>query len=448
MRTTDTIAAISSSLTPAGIGIVRLSGEKAVEIADRIYRGKTRLEDSPTHTIHYGFVYDGEEKVDQVLIMLMRAPRTYTGEDVVEIDCHGGTFVLQRILALCFQAGAIPAEPGEFTKRAFLNGKIDLSQAEAVSDIINAENTSALKVGLGQLGGKLSAEIRSIRADLLQEIAFIEAALDDPEHYSLDEYRPQLEENLHAMKSRTEMLLQKADTGMILKSGVNTVILGKPNSGKSSLYNLLAGSQRAIVTDVAGTTRDVLREQIRMHDITLNISDTAGIRQSDDLVEKIGVDRAREAAENADLILCVVDGSKPFTAEDKEVLEYCSQKKTIVLLNKSDLGNVSDIDGAIRFSAKTGEGLDLLEQRIRDLFYHGELNLNDEIYITEARHKAALSDADRSMKLAIASAESGMPEDIISVDLNDAYESLGMILGERVDEDIINEIFSKFCMGK
>ncbi len=455
MRTNDTIAAIATALSPSGIGIVRISGEDAIETADKIFKGSKKLCEAQTHTINFGYIYDKDEVVDQVLVMIMKAPRSYTGENVVEIQCHGGVLVMKRILSLVIDAGANQAEPGEFTKRAFLNGKIDLTQAEAVADIIDAESQNSLKVGVRQLKGKLSEELKDIRRQLLNDIAFIEAALDDPEHYSLDGYGEELETKTAMISARIERLIRNSEAGIIMKSGIDTVILGRPNSGKSSLLNLLAGTNRAIVTDIAGTTRDTLTENVTLAGIKLNVTDTAGLRESRDTVEKIGVERAKKAAKEAELILCVLDGSEDLTEEDSEVLDFIEGMRAIILINKQDLSTWKPcVDERISkypfigFSAKSGQGLKELESIVKDMFFTGEINLNDEIYITDIRHVQALKAAQESLRLVKAGIESGLPEDVISVDLTDAYESLGTITGETVGEDIINEIFSKFCMGK
>lgn len=455
MRTNDTIAAIATALSPGGIGVVRISGEDAVTIADKIFIGKKSLRDADTHTINFGYIYDHDEPVDQVLCMIMKAPHSYTGENVVEIQCHGGVLVMKRILSLCIDAGANLAEPGEFTKRAFLNGKIDLSQAEAVADIIDAESQNSLKVGVSQLKGKLSSEINDIRAILLHEIAFIEAALDDPEHYSLDDYGCELERKAASICSRLDKLIKNSDAGIFIKSGIDTAIIGRPNAGKSSVLNLLSGTDRAIVTDIEGTTRDTLIEHISLAGIRLNLTDTAGLRDSENMVEQIGVDRAKKAAEDADLILVVIDGAKEFSSEDKEVLKLVEGKNVIVLINKQDLSEwkpVSDEEVIkypfVGFSAKSGQGLKELEAIIKDKFFNGEINLNDEIYVTGVRQLQALKSAFNSVKLVREGIAMGQTEDFLSVDLTDAYEVLGSITGETVGEDIINEIFSKFCMGK
>ena len=388
--------------------------------------------------------------------MLMRGPRSYTAEDTVEIDCHGGVLVMRKILETVVKNGARLAEPGEFTKRAFLNGRIDLSQAEAVIDVINAKNDYALKSSVNQLNGAMSRKVKELREKLIYEIAFIESALDDPEHISLEGYPEILHERLIPIKQEIEKLLATADNGRVVREGVKTVILGKPNAGKSSLMNVLVGEERAIVTDVAGTTRDTLEENIRLHGISLNIIDTAGIRDTDDIVEKIGVDKARQIADDADLIIYVVDGSRPLDENDREIMELIRGRKAIVLLNKTDLEmlvtekELEERTGqtVIPVSAKEQKGIDVLEERIRELFFSGKIDFNDEVMITNVRHKTALREAYDSLLLVEKSIEDQMPEDFFSIDLMNAYEELGTIVGEALEDDLVNEIFSKFCMGK
>ena len=453
-----TIAAISTAMSNSGIGIVRMSGDEAVEIADRIYKGKKekRLSEQPSHTIHYGYITDGEDTIDEVLVMIMRGPHSYTGEDTVEIDCHGGVFAMQRVLDTVLKNGAEIAEPGEFTKRAFLNGRMDLSQAEAVMDVIQAKNEYALRSSMDQLRGSVQKAIREIREKLIYHIAYIESALDDPEHISLEGYPQELLEVVDNEQKEVKRLLKTSSDGKMIQEGIQTVILGKPNAGKSSLLNLLIGENRAIVTDIAGTTRDILEEYITLHGISLKIIDTAGIRETKDIVEKIGVDRAREMAQKADLILYVVDSSVPLDENDEEIMEMLDRKKAIILYNKTDLQPVIQPDilkektghPVIPISAKEEKGITELEEQIKEMFFGGEISFNDEVYITNARHKAALEEADRSLDLVRNSIEMGMPEDFFSIDLMNAYENLGKILGESVGEDLVNEIFSKFCMGK
>lgn len=458
MNQSDTIAAVATAMSPSGIGIVRISGADAVVVADRVYRSKggKRLVDQLTHTIHYGFVVDGVDEIDEVLVMLMRGPHSYTGEDTVEIDCHGGVLAMKKVLEAVVRAGARPAEPGEFTKRAFLNGRIDLSQAEAVMDVISAKNEYALKSSLHQLQGSVMERIKEIRASIIYEIAFIESALDDPEHISIDGYGEKLSVVVDEQIKRIKGLLDTADEGKMIQEGIKTVIVGKPNVGKSSLLNLLVGEEKAIVTDIAGTTRDVLEEVINLQGISLRMLDTAGIRDASDKVEQIGVDRARAHAKDADLILYVVDSSKPLDDNDVQIMELIQDKRAIVLLNKSDLdGKVTedDIKGKVQapiitISAKDRTGIDVLEEEIKKMFFAGDISFNDEVYITNIRHKAALEEAGKSLVQVKESIEMQMPEDFYSIDLTSAYESLGSITGESMGEDLVNEIFSKFCTGK
>ena len=455
---TDTIAAIATAMSPSGIGIVRISGSQAFSVIEKIFRkknGKT-ADTRQSHRIHYGYIQDGEEVLDEVLVMIMKGPHSYTAEDTVEINCHGGVLVMQRILETVIRNGARPAEPGEFTKRAFLNGRIDLSQAEAVIDVINAQNDHALKSSVHQLRGQVSRKIREIRETILYEIAFIESALDDPEHISLEGYPPQLSEKLASVEEELRRLLDTFDDGRVMTEGVRTVILGKPNAGKSTLMNVLAGEEKAIVTDIAGTTRDTLEETIRLRGITLRVVDTAGIRDTEDVVEKIGVSRAMEAAKNADLIIYVVDGSTELDENDRNIIRLIQGRKAVVLLNKSDLDmkvgqeELERLTGrrVLPVSAREETGIELLEQEIQTMFFQGGLHFNDQVYITNARHKAALEDGARSIAMVRRSIADGMPEDFYSIDLMDAYQKLGTIVGEAVGEDLVNEIFSKFCMGK
>ena len=454
-----TIAAISPALSASGIGIIRISGENAMDVISRIYRskgGKKQIKEQPTHTIHYGYIYDGEELIDEVLVMLMYAPRTFTGEDTVEIDCHGGVFAMKRVLETVLKNGAEIAAPGEFTKRAFLNGRLDLSQAEAVMDVIQAKNEYALRSSMDQLRGSVYRAIKEIREKLIYHIAYIESALDDPEHFSLEGYPQELLEDVDKEEKKVKELLKSSSDGKMIQEGIQTVILGKPNAGKSSLLNLLIGENKAIVTDIAGTTRDILEEYITLHGITLKIIDTAGIRETEDVVEKIGVSRAREMAQKADLILYVVDSSAPLDENDEEIIGMLSDKKAIVLYNKTDLMPAVDMQDlkkrtghpVIPISAKEETGIFELEEEIKSMFFSGNLSFNDEVYITNARHKAALEEADQSLELVRNSIEMGMPEDFFSIDLMNANEKLGTIVGEAVGEDLVNEIFSKFCTGK
>ena len=472
----STIAAIATAMSESGIGIVRISGENAVNFAYQIYSTKTGkwiFSLFYSHTFHYGFIVDDEngrdEIIDEVMVSLMKAPRSYTAEDTVEINCHGGILVVKRVLETVLKHGARLAQPGEFTKRAFLNGRIDLSKAEAVMDVIHSKNEFALKSSLGQLRGSVSDIVKKLRGELIYEIAFIESALDDPEHISLEGYKERLEEKADTIIKELENLLKASDNGRIRKEGINTVIVGKPNAGKSSLLNLLVGEDKAIVTDVAGTTRDVLEVSIRLHGISLNVTDTAGIRFTEDIVEKIGVEKAKKYASEADLIVYVVDGSMPLDESDYEIMKLIADKKAIVLLNKTDLvpaiteeSIFSDMERflkelpsfgqreieIIRTSTKENVGIDLFENKLKEMFFHGEISFNDEIVITNMRHKEALKDAYESMLQVKKSLENDMPEDFYSIDLMSAYASLGTIIGEEVGEDLVNEIFSEFCMGK
>ena len=467
MYDTDTIAAISTAVSEAGIGIIRISGPDAIRTADRIFKGKQRLEEVPSHTIHYGMIRDGEETIDEVLVSVFHAPRSFTAEDTVEINCHGGVYAMQRVLSLVLRSGARPAQPGEFSRRAFLNGRIDLSQAEAVMDVIRAKNEYALKSSVSQLKGSVSRTIRSLRSEILYETARIEAALDDPEHYSLDGYPPVLREKNEEWLLKIRTLIDSADNGRMLQEGIRTVIVGKPNAGKSSLLNAFLGEERAIVTDIAGTTRDVLTEVLRLGDLTLILQDTAGIRDTEDVVEHIGVSRARSSLKEADLVIYVADSSVPVDQNDADIARMIVQEKkeALILLNKSDLtqvtgedtirnmfADVSDTSYAmppvIVISAKEETGMDRIRQAIIDLFYHGEISFNDEIFITNARQKSKLEEAYGYLLNVSNSIDMSMPEDFYFIDLKGAYEALGAISGETVNEDLINEIFDKFCMGK
>ena len=468
----DTIAAISTGMTNAGIGIVRISGNEAFEVIDRIYKGKEILSEADSHTIHYGFIQKDNENVDEVLVSVMKAPKTFTGEDIVEINCHGGTFVLQKVLETVLENGARAAEPGEFTKRAFLNGKIDLSQAEAVIDVIQSQNEYALKSSVSQLKGSVRRKIEEIRKEILYHTAFIETALDDPEHISVDGYGEKLQNTIEKIKKELKKLISSADDGRILKEGIQTVIVGKPNAGKSSLLNVLSGRERAIVTDIEGTTRDILEEQIHLQGLNLNMIDTAGIRETEDIIEKMGVEKAKEYIKAADLIIYVVDASRNLDENDEKILNLVYNKKAIILLNKSDLDTVitnEDIEQKIEevssvyktdekkkennipmidISAKKEQGIREFEETLKRMFLRGNISFNDEIYITNLRQKEALKEAVNSLEKVTESINNQMPEDFYSIDLMDAYEILGSITGETIGEDLVNEIFSKFCMGK
>lgn len=481
---TDTIAAVATAMSDSGIGIIRVSGDEAVLIVDKIYRNvkmQRTLTEYRSHTIHYGFIIeDNETVIDEVMVSVMKAPKSYTAEDTVEINCHGGVFIMKKILGAVVKAGARTAESGEFTKRAFLNGRIDLSKAEAVMDMIHAKNEFALRSSVKQLKGSVSDMIQEIRADILHEIAFIEAALDDPEHFDLesDGYGDALLQIIKKIGERIRTLIASSEDGRILTEGIQTVIVGKPNAGKSSLLNILVGEERAIVTDIAGTTRDVLEETISIDGILFRILDTAGIRYTEDVVEKIGVDRAKQAVKDADLVLYVIDSSVFLDENDKNIFQMIENKNTIILLNKSDLTTVVTKDDIysfaervqgqstnnrvesdskvyhkyegriIRTSMKEQNGISLFLKTVKEIFFHGDIMYNDEVYITNMRHKEALQNAFESLLQVRKSIEDHMPEDFYTIDLMNAYTSLGKIIGEEVGDDLVNEIFSKFCMGK
>lgn len=460
----DTIAAIATALSNSGIGIVRMSGEESLEIIDKVYQSKHGgkvLSQMPSHTIHYGFICDDDKIIDEVMVAIMKAPHSYTMEDTVEINCHGGTLVMKRILETVIKYGARPADPGEFTKRAFLNGRIDLSQAESVIDVINARNDFALDSSIHQLRGNVREKIKNLRAGIIHEIAYIESALDDPEHISLDGFGEQLHLMIGKIAKEIEELLSVSENGELMKEGIRTVIVGKPNAGKSSLMNVLVGRERAIVTDMPGTTRDVLEEQINLDGILLHVIDTAGIRDTKDRIEQIGVEKAKEYIDKSDLVIYVVDSSVDLDKNDEDILKLLQNHKVLILLNKSDLSQFISEDvlkqklsqqklsfPMISISAKQETGIEKLKNTIKEMFFSGEINANEEIIITNVRQKSALQSALQSLKLVEQSIENQMPEDFYSIDLMDAYEKLGNITGETVEEDLVNEIFSKFCMGK
>lgn len=456
---TDTIAAVATAVSNAGISIIRISGEDSFKIIDKIYRSKKgdkKLSQVPSHTIHYGYITDNETVIDEVMVLVMRAPNTYTKEDVVEIDCHGGIVVTKKVLETVLKYGARTALPGEFTKRAFLNGRIDLSQAEAVSDIINAKSEMAVKNSLSQLNGNIFVQINKVRDSIIHDIAFIEAALDDPEHISLDDFKDQVYENVEENIEIIDKLIKSSSGGRMLREGIKTVILGKPNAGKSSLMNTLTGIERAIVTDIPGTTRDTLEEAIQIGSVSLNIIDTAGIRNTEDVVEQIGVNKAKRTAEEADLVIYVVDSSVSLDENDDEIIKLIKEKNTVVLLNKSDLIpvlNKQDIEKitekeVFNISAKENQGLEQLEDWIVSKFFGGKISFNDEVFISNIRQREALVECRKSLMMVKQSIEDGMTEDFYAIDMMSAYGLLGSIIGEEVDEDLINTIFREFCMGK
>lgn len=461
----ETIASIATAMNQSGIGIIRVSGPESITIVDRIYRTKSKeqkLSSFEANTIHYGFVYDGDELLDEVMVAIMKAPHSYTTEDTVEIDCHGGNLIMKKILEVVLKNGARLAKPGEFTKRAFLNGRIDLSKAEAVMDLINSSSDFSLKASVKQLRGSVSEKVKTLREAILYEIAFIESALDDPEHISLEGYPVSLQEKCTSIIEELEKLIRSSQNGKLIKDGISTVIIGKPNAGKSSFLNVLVGEERAIVTSVAGTTRDILEESIQLSGIGLKLMDTAGIHDTDDEVESIGVKKAIQSAKEADLILYVVDTSRPLDEADYEILQMIQDKPMILVCNKMDLEQVvSDEEllsicskfglhhvDMVKISAKENLGIEALEEKVEKLFFGGNITMNDEVVITNTRHKEALIEAMDAMKQVSISIMNDMPEDFYSIDLMTAYTSLGRIIGESVEDDVVNEIFAKFCMGK
>ncbi len=455
----DTIAAITTAMSNAGIGIIRISGDNALNIIDKIYRSKNGnkiISKQKSHTIHYGYIFDNNTVIDEVIILIMKAPNSYTVEDVIEINCHGGVVVMKKILELILKKGARCAEPGEFTKRAFLNGRIDLSQAEAVIDIINSKNDFALRSSINQLKGSILNKIKELRKIIITDIAFIEASLDDPEHIDLDDFSDRLLININKINDELNILLSSVDNGRLLKEGIKTVIIGKPNVGKSSLLNILVGEDRAIVTDIPGTTRDSLEETININGILLNIIDTAGIRNTEDIVEKIGVERSIKYIDNADLILYVVDASVNLDENDENIIKLIKDKKSIVLLNKSDLKMILSSESlesmigksVVNISAKENLGFERLYEVIKEMFFSGNLDFNNEVLITNIRHKESIIETIKSINQVKESIINQMPEDFYSIDLMNAYVELGKIIGESLEEDLIDKIFSEFCMGK
>lgn len=455
----DTIAAIATGMGNSGIGIIRISGDQALQIVDKIFQPKNKHKSILTmesYTAAYGIISYENEIYDEAIALVMRAPATYTTEDVVELDCHGGITVMKRILDLVIQRGARPAEPGEFTKRAFLNGRIDMSQAESVMDLIHAKNDMAVKSSVKQLTGGLNAVIREMRDKLLYNIAYIESALDDPENYTLDNYSQDLKKIVDNLLITIDKLIKSSNDGRLIREGIRTVIVGRPNAGKSSVLNMLLGENRAIVTDIEGTTRDTLEEIINIDGISLNIVDTAGIRETEDIVEKIGVDKALDTISDADLILYIVDGTTELNENDRIIMDKIKGKKIITLINKNDQKIVVDkmlitsvIDTEIlEISAKEGRGIDELHDLLKKMFFNNELQFNDEIYITNLRHKSLLYDTRDSLNKVLESIDMNMGEDFYTIDLMAAYTSLGKIIGEELEDDLVNKIFSEFCMGK
>lgn len=467
----NTIVGIASGMG-GGIGIIRISGNDSLKLAGKVFRTKKYIENKTdgyllwdedyfyrkeSHTIHYGFIVEEDHSVvDEVMVLLMKSPRSYTTEDVVEIDTHGGPFLLQKILKLLIRLGATLAEPGEFTKRAFLNGRIDLAQAESVMKMISLKSDFALQSAVKQLEGRVSEYIGEIREEILYYMGMIESALDDPEHYSLKGFSEKFSEVIKKEIAMLSSLEDNFEQGRMKSEGINTVIVGKPNAGKSSLMNLLLDEERAIVTNVAGTTRDILEETVHLGSLILNIVDTAGIHDTEDIVETLGVEKAKEYLSKADFIIYVVDVTDSFDDEDNKIMSLLEQKNGIILFNKIDLQEVqrerdwkSKLSwDSISFSSKTGQGLDELEKYIEDMFSQGDLSFNDQIYLTSVRHLESVQNACQSLRAVLQTIQDGMPEDFYIVDLMDAYQNLGLINGESASEDLVNKIFSEFCMGK
>jgi len=461
----DTICAVATAMSDSGIGVIRVSGKDAVAICDKIYRSakmEQTLKEHAPNTIKYGYVCDDEKIIDEVMISFMKAPHSFTREDVIEINSHGGVLIMNQIIELLLKSGCRLADPGEFTKRAFLNGRIDLTKAEAIMDIISAQNNFALDISRNQLRGSIYDKVKSLREQIIYEMAFIESALDDPENYDLTGYPEKLKAKVSDLTGEIEKLLSTADEGKIRKDGIKTVIVGKPNAGKSSLLNTLIGDERAIVTDIAGTTRDIIEETVRLGDIVLHLIDTAGIRNTDDIIEKMGVDKAKSKIEEADLVLYILDSTRDIDDEDKEIISLCADKKTIILLNKNDLSDdikinednvfkfFTNVDNVpvIKTSMLKGNGIDELKDALSKLFFNGDILPKQEIYITNLRHKELLQKVYDSLKLVDDSISKNLSEDFYTVDLSNAYAYLGEIIGEEVGDDLVEEIFSKFCMGK
>ena len=470
---TKTIASIASGMG-GGIGVIRISGDDALTVAGKIFRKRSQIDltsecekdgiqyddkyfwKKESHTIHYGFIVDNGKVIDEVMVLLMKKPNSYTREDVVEIDSHGGPFIVKKILETVLKNGAVLAEPGEFTKRAFLNGRIDLAQAEAVMKLISSENNYALDSALSQLEGNLSKYIENIRQDILHDTGYIEAALDDPEHYELGEFRFELKDRLQNDREKLNELIEHFDDGRMKSEGINTVIVGKPNAGKSSLMNLLLDEDRAIVTNVAGTTRDILEERVKLGDVILNLVDTAGIHETNDIVENIGVNKAIEYADKCDFIIYVVDSSERLDDADFQIIDILQQKIGVILMNKSDLNPVITVEDiqkklnweCITFSNETKQGMKELENYVNNSFLDGNISFNNQVYLTGIRHKEAVISAIESINAVLQAIDDDMPEDFYTIDMMDAYKELGLINGETASEDLVNKIFKEFCMGK
>lgn len=457
----DTAAAIATSSKDGSISVIRVSGDRSCEIVSSIFFDKhmnpVTLSQCRTHTIRYGYICEKENDIiDEVLVLIMKGPKSYTAEDVIEIQCHGGYMICQMILELLVRRGARIADPGEFTKRAFLNGRIDLSQAESVMELIQAKSDIAVKNSMSQLRGKIKKKIEELRKVILEDLSFLEAALDDPEHITLDNFSETIRRHTQQLKEELEHLLDNSQNGRLIKEGIRTAIVGKPNVGKSSFLNCILRDDRAIVTDIPGTTRDTLEEEIKIGSTLFRFIDTAGIRETEDVLENLGIDKTKKAIESADFVICLIDMSRELEEEDFYVLEQAKNHPGIILCNKSDLlarvtmEQLPEYENkkVISFCARTGEGLEQLEEYIHTLFLSDKIRYNDEIYITNARQKALLIEALESIRQLSNSVEAGMPEDLYSIDLMNAYETLGKMIGETVEDDIVDKIFKDFCMGK
>ncbi len=457
----DTAAAIATSSKDGSISVIRVSGDRSCEIVSSIFFDKhmnpVTLSQCRTHTIRYGYICEKENDIiDEVLVLIMKGPKSYTAEDVIEIQCHGGYMICQMILELLVRRGARIADPGEFTKRAFLNGRIDLSQAESVMELIQAKSDIAVKNSMSQLRGKIKKKIEELRKVILEDLSFLEAALDDPEHITLDNFSETIRRHTQQLKEELEHLLDNSQNGRLIKEGIRTAIVGKPNVGKSSFLNCILRDDRAIVTDIPGTTRDTLEEEIKIGSTLFRFIDTAGIRETEAVLENLGIDKTKKAIESADFVICLIDMSRELEEEDFYVLEQAKNHPGIILCNKSDLlarvtmEQLPEYENkkVISFCARTGEGLEQLEEYIHTLFLSDKIRYNDEIYITNARQKALLIEALESIRQLWNSVEAGMPEDLYSIDLMNAYETLGKMIGETVEDDIVDKIFKDFCMGK
>lgn len=456
----DTITSISTPMGEGAIGIVRLSGPQAIEIGDILYKGKKKLSEVETHTINYGHIIDPEtnETVEEVMVSVLRAPKTFTREDIIEINCHGGILTINRILELTMTYGARMAEPGEYTKRAFLNGRIDLSQAEAVMDFIRSKTDRASKVAMNQIEGRLSDLIKRQRQSILEILAQVEVNIDYPEYDDVEDATTDfLLEQSKRIKEEINRLLETGAQGKIMREGLSTVIVGRPNVGKSSMLNNLIQDNKAIVTEVAGTTRDVLEEYVNVRGVPLRLVDTAGIRDTEDIVEKIGVERSRKALSEADLILFVLNNNEPLTEDDQTLFEVIKNEDVIVIINKTDLEQRLDVSELremvgdmplIQTSMLKQEGIDELEIQIKDLFFGGEVQNQDMTYVSNSRHISLLKQARQSIQDAIDAAESGIPMDMVQIDLTRTWEILGEIIGESASDELIDQLFSQFCLGK